>query len=66
MLRLVKSAPVTELPVEKSGVEAIGIPSTTYRGALFPSNERAPRMMIWAEAPGAPDEGRTLTPVSLP
>ena len=38
--------PVTEAPVSKSAVVVTGIPSITYNGWLFPSNERAPRITI--------------------
>ena len=54
------------LPVSLSDVEAIGIPSTTYRGVLFPSKERAPRMVICEEAPGIPDEAVMFKPETLP
>ena len=49
-----------------SDVDEIGIPSTTYKGVLFPVNEREPRIVILEEAPGIPDEGVMSTPDTFP
>src|SRR5665647_1291701 len=64
--RFAKSVPVTELPVETSLAEDIGIPSTTYNGVLSPVNDREPRIVIFDDAPGIPEEGVISTPESLP
>ena len=44
----------------------IGNPSTTNKGWLSPSNELAPRIIIFAEPPKVPDAEFTLTPETLP
>ena len=49
-----------------SAVEAIGIPSITYKGVLSPVKEREPRMVILEEAPGIPDEGVMSIPDTFP
>jgi len=47
-------------------VDEIGIPSTTYKGELFPVNDRAPLTTNCEEAPGIPLEGLISIPATLP